>query len=318
MARAIPHINLHDYHSNDRSKKDLFIKTLGDGLKGFGFLTVEGHGIEENQIEDFYSVFKDFFALEQEAKSKYDQVLGGARGYTPFGREHAKDSPLPDLKEFWHVGQELIAEHPYHQDYPKNIWPAELPSFQEKALCLYRSLEQCAETMLEALALYFELPHDTFVPMMKDGDSILRALHYPPLQEGVSPNAVRAAAHEDINLITLLCESKGSGLEVLTHENNWLEVDALAGDLVVDSGDMISRVTNGVIPATRHRVRNPKGGQNKARYSMPFFVHPYAKCDLSVLPRFIEEGQEAKFAPITAREFLNQRLQEIGLKKGSK
>ncbi|HAA53909.1 MAG TPA: isopenicillin N synthase family oxygenase [Myxococcales bacterium] len=313
MARDIPHIDLRDFQNDDLARRKAFVQTLGDGLKEFGFLTVEGHGIEKNTIQDAYKGFQDFFALDEETKKKYDSVAGGARGYTPFGREHAKDSEYPDLKEFWHVGQEVPEGHELKEWYPDNVWPEEIPALKDKALTLYRSLENCGEIILKALAEYFELPEDTFASMMKYGDSILRPIHYPPIPEG-HPNSVRAAAHEDINLITLLVESHGSGLEVLTHEGNWLAIDALEGDIVVDSGDMFSRITNNVIPATTHRVINTPDAHLKSRYSMPFFIHPYATCDLSVKERFITDEQPAKFPPITARAFLEERLREIGLK----
>ncbi|MEM1008175.1 MAG: 2OG-Fe(II) oxygenase family protein, partial [Myxococcota bacterium] len=210
-------------------------------------------------------------------------------------------------------GQEPPQGHPLRQVYPANVWPAEIPGLEEVALQLYLSLELCAETLLQALADYFSLPQDTFSSMMQNGNSILRAIHYPPLPEAPPAGSVRAAAHEDINLITLLSESKGSGLEILTHEGTWKAIGTLDGDIVVDSGDMLSRITNGVIPATTHRVVNPEQGINTSRYSIPFFVHPYPTCDLSVMPAFVSEQNPERFEPISAQEFLDQRLREIGL-----
>ena len=315
MQRDIPHIDLRDYHSHDAQKRTAFVKTLGDGLKEFGFLTVEGHGIDKKLTEAAYQAFEQFFALDEATKKKYAGIRGGARGYTPFGQEHAKDNPYPDLKEFWHVGQMPPADHPLADIYPANVWPQEVPALRDSVERLYTSLEACAHTLLSALEDYFSLPQGRFSSMMKYGNSILRAIHYPPLPAAPPAGSVRAAAHEDINLITLLSESKGSGLEILTHDGRWLAVDALEGDIVVDSGDMLSRVSNGVIPATTHRVVNPEGTKNTSRYSMPFFVHPYPDCDLSVIESFTNDERPALFPPITAQAFLDQRLREIGLLK---
>lgn len=313
MSRNIPHINMRDYRGGDDARHREFVRTLGSGLQEFGFLTVEGHGLDPAMIRKTYDGFKRFFGLEEEVKGKYDCVAGGSRGYTPFGREHAKDTPYPDLKEFWHVGQELPAGHPYRELYPDNVWPEEIEGLKEDTLALYRAMEGCAGRILEALAEYFDLPGGTFSSMIEYGDSILRPIHYPPVQGDLHKNSVRAAAHEDINLITLLVESRGAGLEILTRSGDWLAVDALEGDIVVDSGDMLSRITNDVIPATTHRVINTADSHKQSRYSMPFFIHPYASCDLSVRERFVTEERPAKYPPTTAREFLNQRLREIGL-----
>lgn len=315
MARDIPHLDLNDFYSTDTEKRETFIKTLGDGLLAFGFLTVEGHGIDPSVTEATYRSFERFFALDEATKRKYASIRGGARGYTPFGQEHAKNNPYPDLKEFWHVGQTPPADHPLAQIYPVNIWPSEIPEMEAAVRKLYTALERCASTLLTALEEYFVLPQGTFSSMIQHGNSILRAIHYPPLPTAPPPGSVRAAAHEDINLITLLSESKGSGLELLTHEGQWLAVDALEGDIVVDSGDMLYRITNGVVPATTHRVVNPEGTKNTSRYSIPFFVHPFPDCDLSVLPHFVTDERPVQFDPITAQGFLDQRLREIGLLK---
>ena len=313
MTQNIPRIELRDYIEGTPQERSNFIKVLGDGLCHFGFLAVGGHGLDPRLIEKCYADFRKFFSLSEDVKKKYDCVPGGQRGYTPFGVEQAKDSDKPDLKEFWHIGREMAADHPYKGDYPDNVWPDEVPALKHDALELYDRMENCARIILQALAEYFRLPLDTFADMIKDGDSVYRIIHYPALDHAMPPGAIRAAAHEDINMITLLTESQGSGLEILTHDGHWLAVEALAGDIVVDSGDMLSRVTNGLVPATTHRVVNPPDSANHARYSMPFFVHPYAACDLDVLDRFIDEENPAKWPPITAREFLKQRLREIGL-----
>ncbi|CAM2065329.1 Isopenicillin N synthase family oxygenase [Sulfidibacter corallicola] len=312
---SIPRIDLRDYRQGDAATRSRFIQTLGDGLKDVGFLVVSGHGLDAEVIDRTYGMFRDFFALPDDVKRKYDVVAGGARGYTPFGREHAKYTNVPDLKEFWHTGQELPEGHSLREEYPDNVWANEMPDMKEYVVKLYRGFEECASTLLTALAEYFEFPTDTFSKMMVDGNSILRTIHYPPLSEDMPAGAVRAAAHEDINLITLLIESQGAGLEILTQDNRWEPVHALEGDIIVDSGDMLSRLCNGVIPATTHRVVNPAQGENKSRYSMPFFVHPYSACDLTVMDHFVSEDRPAKWPPITAGAFLQQRLDEIGLSK---
>lgn len=311
--RNIPTIDLNDYTSSDAAARERLVKTLGDGLVEFGFLNVEGHGIDSSLIRGTYDLWQRFFEQPEEVKRQYAGVEGGARGYTPFRVEHAKDNPLPDLKEFWHVGQEPPEGHPFRQEYPPNVWPQEIPEIRQPTLRLYTSLERVAENLLRALADYFDLPRETFASMMAVGNSILRIIHYPPVSPEFDP-AVRASAHEDINLITLLCEATDSGLEIFTREGEWLAVETGEGQIVVDAGDMLSRCTNRVVPATTHRVVNPTG-VNRDRYSMPFFVHPYSSCDLTVMDRFVSEDNPPKFPPITAGQFLEERLREIGLKK---
>jgi isopenicillin N synthase-like dioxygenase len=219
------------------------------------------------------------------------------------------------LKEFWHVGRELPPQHPLRAEYADNVWPSEVPELQEAALGLFEQLEMTSDTLLRALGDYFELEdREFFVKACKDGNSILRAIHYPPLLPEMDQRAVRAAAHEDINMITLLCEATTSGLEILTRDGEWVGIEALKGQIVVDAGDMLSRLTNNVIPATTHRVVNPEGS-NSTRYSLPFFVHPYSDFNIECLPCCASAEDPAKYPPITAGEFLTQRLKEIGLIK---
>jgi isopenicillin N synthase-like dioxygenase len=312
--KTIQTVDLNDYTSGDAASRGRLINTLGQGLQETGFLNVEGHGIDSSLIQGTYDLWKRFFTLPDEVKAKYEGAGDGTRGYTPFGVEHAKDHPLPDLKEFWHVGQEPPAGHPLRDEYPGNVWPAEIPEIAEPTMRLYKSLERVAENLLRALGEYFGLPRDTFSSMMDVGNSVLRIIHYPPVRPEHDP-AVRAAAHEDINLITLLCEATDSGLEILTRDGEWMPVESGPGQIVVDAGDMLSRFTNEVIPATTHRVVNPAEDAGRDRYSMPFFVHPYPSCDLTVQERFVSADWPAKFPPITAGRFLEQRLREIGLKK---
>ena len=310
----IPTIDLRNFTARDFERRERFVQTFGQGLLDYGFIKLEGHGIDPFLIRDGYEAFETFFSFDEETKKKYAGTEAGARGYTPFGIEHAKDYDKPDLKEFWQVGQDLPEGHPYRADYPANVWPKEIPEFQSHALEIFRRLEDCARSLLEVLAEFFELPAGTFSDMIVDGNHVLRIIHYPPLSGEVDSTAFRSAPHEDINLITLLCEATQGGLEILTRENEWIPVEAKSGQIVVDSGDMIARVTNGVVPATTHRVSNPNRAVNESRYSIPFFVHPFSACDLTVMDRFVSEDRPARFDPITAGEYLEQRLREIGLK----
>ena len=335
---SIPTFDLSDYTSCDTSLRSRGIATLGGALVDIGFVVVEGHQVDGGLVRDVYSLWQRFFALDEAAKRRYAGVEGGARGYTPLGVEHARDNPTPDLKEFWHVGQELPPDHPLAHEYPPNVWPREVPELRQPTLALYHELERVAELLLMALAEHFALPEDAFAAMMRGGNSVLRILHYPPVpqvpplsqaapampampeaagQDGppaaLAP-ALRAAPHEDINLVTLLCEATDSGLELLRRDGAWLPVEARPGQIVADAGDMLSRVTNQVVPATTHRVANPPPSANRDRYSMPFFVHPYAACHLAVLERFVSAERPRRFPPVTAGELLARRLAEIGLK----
>ncbi|HYL05842.1 MAG TPA: 2-oxoglutarate and iron-dependent oxygenase domain-containing protein [Thermoanaerobaculia bacterium] len=333
---TVPTFDLSDYTSCDTSLRSRAIAELGGALVDIGFVIVEGHQIDPRLIRDVYDLWQRFFALDEPAKRRYAGVEGGARGFTPFGVEHARDNPTPDLKEFWHVGQELPPDHPLRNEYPPNVWPHELPELRQPTLALYHELERVAELLLLAFAEYFALPEETFAAMMRGGNSVLRILHYPPvprletvprlaaappLQPAAAIDtapadgapALRAAPHEDINLVTLLCEATDSGLELLRRDGTWLPVAARPGQLVVDAGDMLSRITNEVVPATTHRVVNPPAGANRDRYSMPFFVHPTAACSLTVLDRFVTPERPRRFTPITAGELLARRLTEIGL-----
>ncbi|MFO0594611.1 MAG: 2-oxoglutarate and iron-dependent oxygenase domain-containing protein [Myxococcaceae bacterium] len=317
MTRRIPQLDLSDYTQGTEKEKSHFIGAWGDGLTEFGFVSLVNHGVDPGLIARTYDDAAKLFALSTDVKKKYEVVGGGGqRGYTSFGKEHAKNRTVGDLKEFWHVGRDLPPGSPRRSSYGDNVFPAELPSFKQNSLDLFAALDRAAAVMLRALANYFTLPTDTFADMAKDGNSILRVIHYPPLKDMFVPGGVRAAEHEDINLITLLCESTSSGLEILTRQGDWLTVDALKGQIVVDSGDMLSRVTNEVVPATTHRVVNPPStADDVVRYSMPFFVHPYPECMLRVFDQCVSEKNPKRYPDITADAFLQQRLREIGLIK---
>ena len=313
MSVSVPVVNVNDFFEPSSRKK--FIQDLGDAFRQFGFVRVSGHSITPDTENSAYQVVKKFFDLGQEQKRKYT-IKGGAgqRGYTPYQSESAKNSQLPDLKEFWHVGRELTGDHPLSNAYPKNIWPEEITEFKPKLLHLYDELEKCANVLMHALALYLDQPERAFTDITDDGNSILRCLYYPALKgQKFKAGAIRAAAHEDINFITLLIASTSNGLQILS-EGKWLDVNAEPGELIADSGDMLSRVTNGYIPATTHRVINPDD-DNQDRFSMPFFVHPRPEAMLRVLPRFTGEGFPESQPDISGIDFLKQRLEEIGLLK---
>ncbi len=317
MSKHIAVLDLSHYTRGTAAERDSFTKAWGDGLVEFGFVSIVNHGVDDALIRRTYADAERLFALPKDVKQKYFIPNGGGqRGYTPFGQEHAKNRKVGDLKEFWHVGRDLAPGHTHSPTYGANVWPSELTTFKENTVALFKALDAAAAVMLQALADYFKLPSLTFSDMAKDGNSVLRIIHYPPLKDMFIPGGVRAAEHEDINLITLLCESTSSGLELLTRQNEWLAVDALKGQIVVDSGDMLSRVTNEVIPSTTHRVVNPKSADDDVvRYSMPYFVHPYPECSLRILDACVSETNPRKYPDITADQFLQQRLREIGLIK---
>lgn len=310
--RQVPTLSLGDYMHGSTADQARFIEGLFRGIKDYGFIILKDHGVNPKTLEEAYQILAHFYALPEETKRKYiSKHGGGQRGYTPFGKEHAKDSPVMDLKEFWHVGRELPENHVMAERYPPNIWPTEFPEFKNIFLKLYNELETAGNVMLEALTYPLEVPKNFFAGMVQDGNSILRLLHYPPIPEGVDPRCVRAAAHEDINFITLLPAATASGLQLKDRDGSWLDVTSDLGTLIVDAGDMLSRLTNDVIPSTTHRVINTPEAKNTSRYSMPFFMHPHPDAMLSCLPSC--RGSGAKYADITSEAFLMQRLREIGL-----
>ncbi|QDH69814.1 isopenicillin N synthase family dioxygenase [Marilutibacter alkalisoli] len=296
--------------------RDAFVAELGDAYREWGFAGIRGHGIGDDRTQGAYDVFQKFFALPEAVKMKYHVPgSGGARGYTPFGVETAKDSKHHDLKEFWHVGREIPDDSKYRDVMPPNLWPEEIEGFREQAYGLYQALDDLGSTVLGALALHIGLPEDWFRDKTDSGNSILRPIHYPPITADDIPN-VRAGAHEDINLITLLVGASAAGLEVLSRKGEWVAFTADADTIVVNIGDMLQRLTNHVYPSTTHRVVNPKGETaRQPRYSTPFFLHPNPDFLIDVLPSCVTADNPARYPePITAQGYLEERLREIKLK----
>jgi isopenicillin N synthase-like dioxygenase len=308
--RKVPEMSLLDYVNGSSQDQVKFVDQVMYGLKEYGFVILNEHTVAQEKVDKAYELVKEFFNLPVEAKMKYAGVEGGQRGYTPFGTEHAKDNPHPDLKEFWHVGRELAATSKYKGVYPDNVWPSEIAEFQRVFTELYESMDKTAGHMLEAIGKGLDVPSDFFANMIADGNSILRTIHYPPTKGQDTTNSIRAAAHGDINLITMLVGATASGLQLLDRDDTWLDVNSKPGQLVVDTGDMMERLTNGVLPATIHRVTNPDNDGSE-RFSMPYFVHPHSEASLACLPSCLGEGK--KYEDITAGDFLTQRLREIGL-----
>lgn len=306
----VPELSLKSFTRGDAAERRNFMDALMEGFQYYGFIILKDHAVSRDLLQRAYRLSRDFFSLPEEEKRAYVAGVDGQRGYTPFGKEHAKYSRIGDLKEFWHVGREFPKDSPLARIYPMNVWPSRPAGFRETFLELYRALEDAGLSMLEALAPSLGVADDFFRKMATDGNSILRLLHYPPVPKDAPAGAVRAAAHEDINLITILVAAEGGGLELLDRDGAWLPIDTDPDNLIVDAGDMLARVCNDVIPATTHRVVNPKG-PNVSRYSMPFFMHPHSDAILECIPSC--RGAGAKHPPITADAFLKERLKEIGL-----
>lgn len=307
-------VHLAQFTNGSAKDRADFIRVLGESLTHTGFVKVAGHRVSTADVDGAYRAARDFFALPEAVKARYIVPDGGgARGFTPFGQEHAKDNPVGDLKEFWHVGQELPPGHPLLPLYGENLWPeAEVPGFKAHTLALYRALEDCAGTLLQGIALHLGLPERSLADMIVDGNSILRVIHYPALKDRFIEGGVRASAHEDINLITLLPAATDSGLQLLDRDGTWHAVEGLEGEIIADAGDMLSRHVNLRIPSTTHRVVNPDS-PDAVRYSMPFFCHPRPEVVLDCPGSLLGPGERKMFEPITANDFLLQRLREIGL-----
>jgi isopenicillin N synthase-like dioxygenase len=292
-----------------------FVAEIGRAYREFGFCCISGHGIPAALIDDAYDAFRRFFDLPDAVKRRYHVAGGGgARGYTPFMVETAKDSQHPDLKEFWHIGREIPRDSPYAEVMPENLWPEEVPEFREQGYGLYQALDQLGSRVLRALALHIDLPEHYFDDKTNFGNSILRPIHYPPITGDEVPNE-RAGAHEDINLITLLVGASAEGLQVLTRQGEWLPVTTEGDAIVVNIGDMLQRLTNHVYPSTSHRVVNPPGERSRQpRYSVPFFLHPNPDFLIDVLAQCATADNPSRYPrPITANDYLLERLREIRL-----
>ncbi len=311
MSSRIPSLDIRRFDT----ERDAFVAELGAAYREWGFCGISGHGIAPALIDNAYEAFRAFFALPEQTKRKYHVPgTGGARGYTPFGIETAKDSKHFDLKEFYHVGRELPAGSKYAPVMPPNLWPEEVPAFKPLAYELYETLDRLGSRVLSALALHIDLPADFFADKTNFGNSILRPIHYPPITADNIPN-VRAGAHEDINFITLLVGASAAGLEVKSRQGEWVPFTADADVIVVNIGDMLQRLTNHVYPSTTHRVTNPPGeAARKPRYSTPFFLHPNPDVVLATLPNCISTDNPNRYpVSITSHEYLLERLREIKL-----
>jgi len=314
MMQSIPVIDFSEYTSGDTQRQQAFIQAVGDSLKEIGFFALKNHGIPLQDVEQAYEQGDAFFSLSEATKKTYLQPqIAHQRGYTAFGIEHAKNNPAPDLKEFWQSGR----SHPTTGEQPTyvaNVWPEkDVPEFKPVLDGLFTRMEALSQSLLHSCSLYLGKKQNWLSSMAADGNTIMRIIHYPPLGDEVPLGAVRSAAHEDINFITLLVTATADGLEVMDHDGSWIQVKGDASHIIVDSGDMLQNLTNGLFKSTTHRVVNPRNS-NARRFSMPMFVHPRNDIDLTPREEFIQlTGGKALFQSITAGQYLHQRLVEIGL-----
>lgn len=315
----IPRLDLNDYVNGNDAQRKSFSDGIGKAFNETGFVTIANHGMSKELMAELYVEVKKLFDLDESIKKKYEIVeLAGQRGYTSKGREKAKDSNTPDLKEFWQVGQFVEGEIMSKEEYPDNILVDELPRFNEITKEVFKKLEHAGSHILKAIAVYLNLEENYFDAKIKNGNSILRGIHYFPINDpdSLSPDAVRAGAHEDINLITLLIGASADGLEVLTRDGDWLPIKAHADDIVVNVGDMLQRLTNNKLKSTTHRVVNPpRELMGTSRYSVPFFLHPRSEMSLACLESCINAENPKAYDDYTAGQYLDERLREIGLKK---
>lgn len=314
--KNIPSVDLADFTEGNKETKAAFVKELGKAYEEIGFVAVKNHGLSDALCNELYAQVKGFFTLSKEEKETYEiKGLAGQRGYVSFGKEHAKNKNEGDLKEFWHFGQTVEDNDPIKEEYPDNVQVNELPEFNAVGREVYQKLEETGREMLRAIALHLNLDENYFDAKIHNGNSILRPIHYPPITHEPK-DAVRAAEHEDINLITLLMGASADGLQVLNKSGEWISVTALPDQIVVNVGDMLQRLTNNKLKSTTHRVVNPPREKwGTSRYSIPFFLHPRSEVSLNCLPSCISESQPKKFSDITAGEYLEQRIIELGLKK---
>lgn len=312
----IPSVDLADFLSEDPQRKQNFVNQLGKAYEEIGFVALKNHFLSDNLVEELYKEVRAFFDLSLENKEKYEiEGLAGQRGYISFGKEHAKGKKEGDLKEFWHFGQEPAEDAGLTEEYPENVQVKELKDFNHVGMESYRMLEKTGIFVLRALALYIGVDEHYFDHWASNGNSILRPIHYPPIKEEPK-GAVRAGAHGDINLITLLMGASSGGLQVLRKDGQWIDAIPKEDELVINVGDMLERHTNNKLRSTIHRVVNPpKEEWDKPRYSIPFFLHPRSEMPLNCLEECIDQEHPKAYPDITAGEFLHQRLVEIGLKK---
>jgi isopenicillin N synthase-like dioxygenase len=313
---SIPVVDLAKFVNGDKEQKASFVQELGKAYEEVGFVAVKNHGIPDELIANLYEYVQQFFSLPLEQKLKYEVPgLAGQRGYTSFGREHAKGSEAPDLKEFFQYGQNVEDGDSIKEEYPDNVQVNEVPHFNETLYQAYKHFEKSGGEMLKAIALYLGLDENYFDEHIHNGNSILRCIHYPPITHEPK-SAIRAEQHEDINLITLLVGASADGLEILTKQNEWVGVTSLPEQIVVNVGDMLQRLTNNKLRSTTHRVVNPpREHWHTSRFSMPFFLHPRSKMSLACLQSCIDESHPQAYEDATAGEYLDERLREIGLKK---
>jgi len=314
--RAIPVVDLSKFVHGSDSEKSAFVEALGNAFHTVGFVGVVNHGISKELVDAYYKASKDFFSLPRPLKKKYEIAgLAGQRGYTSFGKEHAKQSDVADLKEFFQTGQFVEGADVIKEEYPDNIAVEEVPEFYECGKHLYKAFEQSGAHLLRAIANYLDLGENYFEDKIHNGNSILRTIHYPPITEEPR-TAIRAEQHEDINLITLLVGASAGGLQLLNTAGEWLDIVPEEDEIVINVGDMLQRLTNNYLKSTTHRVINPPKEQwHVPRLSMPFFLHPRSEMDLTCLESCVSEERTLQYEPITAGGYLDQRLREIGLKK---
>ncbi len=312
----IPSVDLRDFLSDDPKRKQKFVNEIGKAYEDIGFVALKGHFLDDRLVDELYSEVKNFFSLPLEIKEKYEiPGIGGQRGYVSFGKEHAKGRKEGDLKEFWHFGQYLEPGSARTGEYPDNVEVAELPQFNKVGKEAYQMLEKTGVYVLRALAIFLGLDEFYFDKYAQEGNSILRPIHYPPITSEPE-NAVRAAAHGDINLITLLMGAQGRGLQVQNHNGEWIDAIAEPDELVINVGDMLSRHTNNRLKSTIHQVVNPpRELWGTSRYSIPFFMHPVSEMKLDCLKNCIDEDHPKLYEDITAGEFLHERLVDLGLIK---
>jgi isopenicillin N synthase-like dioxygenase len=312
---AIPSVDLAEFLSGDPVRKAAFVQELGKAYEEVGFVAVKNHGVPDELIADLYKYVQEFFSLPSEQKRKYEiPELAGQRGYTSFGKEHAKGSDAPDLKEFFQYGQ-VPRDNFKEEEYPPNVGVKEIAAFNPTFENAYRAFEKSGTALLQAIALYLGLEEHYFDEYVHNGNSILRSIHYPPITSEPK-SAIRAEQHEDINLITLLVGASADGLQILTKQNEWVGVTSLPEQIVVNVGDMLQRLTNNKLRSTTHRVVNPaRELWHTSRFSIPFFLHPKSSMSLQCLPGCIDEKHPKAYPDATAGEYLDERLREIGLKK---